>query len=102
AHATPRSPHSFPTRRSSDLVATAKECDTIIRDDTGGEMLTLPPTLVGSMQDGEFQRFNSSGVVNTALAKYVLGLGPDPQITPRTDRKSTRLNSSHVKISYAV
>src|SRR5437868_8380650 len=27
---------------------------------------------------------------------------PDPQARPRIDRKSTRLNSSHVSISYAV
>src|SRR3712207_6917793 len=27
---------------------------------------------------------------------------PYPRMTPRTDRKSTRLNSSHANISYAV
>ncbi len=69
---------------SGECVATAKECDTIIRDDTGGEMLTLAPNLIGSMQDGEFQRFTSAGVVDTRLVKYQLGLGPNPLVTART------------------
>src|SRR5690554_7567613 len=30
------------------------------------------------------------------------GPGADPEARPRGDRKSTRLNSSHVRISYAV
>src|SRR5690606_39450506 len=29
-------------------------------------------------------------------------MGPEGMLYPETDRKSTRLNSSHVKISYAV
>lgn len=69
---------------NGECIATAAECDTIVRDDTGAEMLTLPPNLVGSMQDGQFIRFTSAGVVDTRLAKYGLGLGPNPLTTPRT------------------
>src|SRR5690606_41843105 len=77
--------HSFPTRRSSDL---------------------LQRVAIG---------FGIAAVVGIALGAVVgqsiwamRGLDPIFQITaPRAmpttaDRKSTRLNSSHVKISYAV
>src|SRR5690606_40863696 len=36
------------------------------------------------------------------LSKNQPGHGPLPELGLRRDRKSTRLNSSHVKISYAV
>src|SRR5690606_39429556 len=39
--------------------------------------------------------------VRRASRKAMNGLG-NTEETPETDRKSTRLNSSHVKISYAV
>src|SRR5207302_10710299 len=65
-----RHPHSFPTRRSSDLG------DTRARTEDNYQKAVLTE---------EERRFFS-------------GLG---QVKNR-DRKSTRLNSSHVKISYAV
>src|SRR5688572_32043230 len=37
-----------------------------------------------------------------ALVQQVFPGEPRPQVTVRTDRKSTRLNSSHSQISYAV
>src|SRR5436309_8713784 len=64
--------HSFPTRRSSDLVV--------------------------------FASFNKADMESGAVLRGSLGFTLTQNIftmIPR-DRKSTRLNSSHVKISYAV
>src|SRR2546426_8551587 len=46
--------------------------------------------------------FSFSGL-KTAVRQQVRDLGVDPEhATPEEDRKSTRLNSSHLVISYAV
>src|SRR5690606_41044801 len=75
-YAHPRDLHSFPTRRSSDLRCGAEAVDRGAgRADRGGNFLRTsgaPGDLIKSEE-------NTKG-----------------------DRKSTRLNSSHVKISYAV
>src|SRR5690606_40209073 len=47
---------------------------------------------------------HAAQIIST-VSEYTLGPGvwsPVPPITPSQDRKSTRLNSSHVKNSYAV
>src|SRR5262245_64039836 len=43
-------------------------------------------------------------VVHTLACAHLhhLELGADPHLAPHVDRKSTRLNSSHLGISYAV
>src|SRR5207249_5861033 len=73
--------HSFPTRRSSDLY-----------DFTGP-----PPSPLAE--------FSTSVEVDdaplTAEVNTILGASNVP-LPSNTDRKSTRLNSSHVSISYAV
>src|SRR5439155_21348216 len=51
---------------------------------------------VPAMQDGVRARRDDLVQVRAA------GAGADPTADPRQDRKSTRLNSSHVAISYAV
>src|SRR5699024_12722400 len=67
--------HSFPTRRSSDLTATAQ----------------IP------------SRWTVSTTGHTApWPNGDLATIADSSRTHGTDRKSTRLNSSHVSISYAV
>src|SRR5204862_6961371 len=82
--------HSFPTRRSSDLV------------ELGGEFSILA---------GGIHRYRSDGlgfqaVVSDGDFARILGfqrVAPDRRVRRRPlDRKSTRLNSSHVEISYAV
>src|SRR5438876_7967532 len=77
APAAPRALHSFPTRRSSDLFESA-------------QLL-----LLGAVHRGE----------NDAVGSWALWTGsvrePTASFSPR-DRKSTRLNSSHPSISYAV
>src|SRR5690606_41821957 len=84
--------HSFPTRRSSDLHFHQGQADSVHRD---GPLLHHPPRQplghADPKQDGIFMgdaRLDDAGSIHVPLDKV--------------DRKSTRLNSSHVKISYAV
>src|SRR5690606_39849200 len=98
--APPRDLHSFPTRRSSDLQRAAD------------------PAFLRIDRAGEAQRGHGGFAVTVHVAdrdetrhrREPRGLGdrsPTGRGTPFLqerlgDRKSTRLNSSHVKISYAV
>src|SRR5439155_19496422 len=75
--------HSFPTRRSSDLST------------------SQPPSLNGKLRRQESQQSAaSSSYAVRAIEESVSGT-VSGRILYR-DRKSTRLNSSHVAISYAV
>src|SRR5699024_12082712 len=77
--------HSFPTRRSSDLLL-----DQHVTDKTKLLVLNTPSNPTGAIMSEEDAR---------AVAQYCL----DHNIlVVAEDRKSTRLNSSHVSISYAV
>src|SRR5207302_2224430 len=83
-------PHSFPTRRSSDLPYS--------------DIPSLYDMYVqASVHQRPNERFGMEVFRNTANDPQAipmdLPVGPDYVIG---DRKSTRLNSSHVKISYAV
>src|SRR5690606_41828944 len=83
--------HSFPTRRSSDLAAGYGL-------DSGGTLLARRTLLVLTL----LLAFIAM-IPGPALADE--GGNPASVYFPQTghkDRKSTRLNSSHVKISYAV
>src|SRR5690606_40252190 len=72
--------HSFPTRRSSDLGSSKDSLD-LLRD-AGVDLTTAAP------YDAAFATMEEYlNTLEEALSE---------------DRKSTRLNSSHVKISYAV
>src|SRR5699024_12727256 len=101
-YAPPHSPPpSFPTRRSSDLTAAAHR-----------KILTLPPAAAFCSE--ELYTFsNTRGTERMKVGRKVAMTssrvavsGTCPMGTPAqmvsTDRKSTRLNSSHVSISYAV
>src|SRR5437773_3287379 len=46
--------------------------------------------------------FGSEPPASTALSPPNAGCAPPATTRPHTDRKSTRLNSSHITISYAV
>src|SRR5690606_41550169 len=96
------SPRSFPTRRSSDLGPGQALCiprGAVHRFDNHGSedvkaLCVITPAAIGP----QFFR-ESAAVINEA------GGGPPDRakmIDVMRDRKSTRLNSSHVKISYAV
>src|SRR5690606_41028797 len=87
--------HSFPTRRCSDLYPSSgaifldgvdlREYDTKFLRDNIGLVLQKNHIFKGSIADNI--RY---GKISASLEEVV------------EDRKSTRLNSSHVKISYAV
>src|SRR5439155_21840241 len=85
--------HSFPTRRSSDLGATEEyvfdNFTFFSRRIAEGSRLRLIVSSINST--GTEKNYNSGGVVAAETGKDA-----------KTDRKSTRLNSSHVAISYAV
>src|SRR5699024_12711365 len=82
-------PPSFPTRRSSDLMSSVP-----LAQRAGGPDLARGLSLLG------IALANMVGWLRgrewTVLLKQREGTGLD-----RTDRQSTRLNSSHVSISYA-
>src|SRR5690606_41981261 len=92
--ATPQKQHSFPTRRSSDLLEPAA-------------LAGVPGIArVHGDRDGYLAR---AGLDSRAMAQathLVWATGgsmvPADEMQAYLDRKSTRLNSSHVKISYAV
>src|SRR5690625_5490312 len=73
-----RTIHSFPTRRSSDLKESAK------------------------VKKSRKRLKKSSKCMHFELLLFIFGGVKLAIISPGLDRKSTRLNSSHVAISYAV
>src|SRR5437868_9451980 len=83
---------AFPTRRSSDLV------DHRLGDALVGAPAKhrLQPRRAVDHRRGEDHR------VEGALGGAIVELGQDRAQVGEEDRKSTRLNSSHVSISYAV
>src|SRR5690606_39744083 len=89
--------HSFPTRRSSDLGLLSDY--EIGRKGRIAEPLHLPAGASHYQPIGWDDAFRKIGLTLRSLSS------PDEAVfytSGRTDRKSTRLNSSHVKISYAV
>src|SRR5207253_6929238 len=87
--------HSFPTRRSSDLA----ELDVVRRPHLG---FSYHPSMAeesrgtGPCPAVRHAGYRLFGSASGGSAKF-----PET-LQPWTDRKSTRLNSSHVAISYAV
>src|SRR5690606_41545441 len=81
--------HSFPTRRSSDLTfsSSVRRASTVAAAATAPARTNLPAPMTFPCR-----RCVCCPCVREGRASVLLGV----------DRKSTRLNSSHVKISYAV
>src|SRR5699024_12040724 len=108
----------FPTRRSSDLLnQTWKKYQKNIEQiqdwepDKGKTDMFLKEikTLLGCTKDIPFVLLFFVGTFNNNAfvapyneSKMMLCLPIEQQISDIVDRKSTRLNSSHVSISYAV
>src|SRR5205814_10014040 len=95
----PRDLHSFPTRRSSDLVT----------EDAVREIDELGRKLVPFLERFAFAFAGDRKPMRELVGVIVRGF--DEQVALRAgdsiardigDRKSTRLNSSHLGISYAV
>src|SRR5690606_41896915 len=82
----PRDLHSFPTRRSSDLPLCLRK--------SGTGKLANPYTGMPGLRPG-FRPHQSKADSQNMVLQLAQGYRC-------SDRKSTRLNSSHVKISYAV
>src|SRR5690606_39354180 len=92
----PRALHSCPTRRSSDL-------DGAMQMNGNGELVTVQQY----WKQWKDPRFVVMVLVNHDLNQVtweqrVLAGDPKYREAQNVDRKSTRLNSSHAKISYAV
>src|SRR5690606_41647959 len=92
--------HSFPTRRSSDLAAVWM----IVSNNSpqGAAFFNSSNSLVGYLlkQQADVVQFFSLAEANEALTNE--NAEALQKLLLLQDRKSTRLNSSHVKISYAV
>src|SRR5690606_40297178 len=90
-----RALHSFPTRRSSDLlVSQAHWGHWLVDDHTEYESTPSNPWHY-IIADNVIDPMNSNSIGLVGKYRYNFTGGSE-------DRKSTRLNSSHVKISYAV
>src|SRR5206468_7095411 len=91
-----RHPPSFPTRRSSDLT---KRITVYVRPDRTGRVASEIRNDI-TVCEGAVQKAYSDVSPGYSFARfmasYYTGMGP------YGDRKSTRLNSSHDQISYAV
>src|SRR5690606_41530486 len=97
-----RSPHSFPTRRASDLLVKNpvgfNEVLRMLTAETGGLEV---PTLI-AINDLDADGRDVSWLWDVDFELLADGGGPLGTTGIRgADRKSTRLNSSQVKISYA-
>src|SRR5690606_42133464 len=94
----PRPLHSFPTRRSSDLAASLTTLPLLPRL----VFLVVGPAVdvkLIALQAGTFGR---AFAARFAPLTFAVAVGCAVVAGLVLDRKSTRLNSSHVKISYAV
>src|SRR5690606_41580629 len=98
----PRSALSFPTRRSSDLLhpvdspTAPTDCDLVI--EAVREDLQTKRELFSELEKVCPQRTVFATTTSSLPVTSIAAALADPS---RLDRKSTRLNSSHVKISYA-
>src|SRR5205085_12016131 len=97
AYVVDRDQHSFPTRRSSDLVLRSAAARTEPANAQADEI---------DLADTKPARGAERGAERRATVRYAVDLTaslvPFHQNMRGRDRKSTRLNSSHSQISYAV
>src|SRR5207253_7449718 len=99
SHLAPRALHSFPTRRSSDLIGVIPTV--VVKKEPGSESRPRWPAYAQAERKIRCcSRRSVSGSVYQSQGS-VVSIAPNLH-SPRQDRKSTRLNSSHVAISYAV
>src|SRR5207249_8577027 len=95
SHAVSLDLHSFPTRRSSDLRGALEHPASRLAEHDRA----AAETIAGGMPAAPSRRRPCHSAPNLARVQGPPRPGTD---RPRRDRKSTRLNSSHVSISYAV
>src|SRR5690606_40100374 len=93
---------SFPTRRSSDLSFVLPIGSTVNMDGTSLYQ-AVAVVFLAQMHFIDLSFGQQATIVLTAtLASIGSAAVPSAGLVMLIDRKSTRLNSSHVKISYAV
>src|SRR5207248_11230266 len=92
AYADPRALHSFPTRRSSDLLERSRHMTSHGRQERH----------VLAAQRLDLMTLTQREHGDRAAFGYARNEIVDARDSPERDRKSTRLNSSHRTISYAV
>src|SRR5690606_41790552 len=94
--------HSSPTRRSSDLRGGSWDEDRWPAGGAAGRSQLHSIDHADSKQvEAEFQGAGGQVAQGEAAVPALGGLGLQYGALLEEDRKSTRLNSSHVKISYA-
>src|SRR5690606_40983043 len=94
--------HSFPTRRSSDLTLyQAAVLQAAEQAAHRGSRDACGPCDDGGVRRG-LQLVEDDELLKAESEARSAALAVADESPPSTDRKSTRLNSSHVKISYAV
>src|SRR5690606_41130846 len=93
-----RALHSFPTRRSSDLGAIADAHVALAA--VGAERHEDDPRAFVDQAAGQLGEL--AVIADQHPDRAAVGLDDVDRVSAVEDRKSTRLNSSHVKISYAV
>src|SRR5690606_40641270 len=89
--------HPFPTRRSSDLTATTLDALVLAYTVVAAGVTWQLAVLIGVHKVRSWiSRTRVRRAIDAVTGTALIGFGV------ALDRKSTRLNSSHVKISYAV
>src|SRR5690606_40937089 len=88
--------HSSPTRRSSDLGMNASTFSARVTIATFSDIYSAVTSAIGTLK-GPLH-----GGANEGVMRMLQEIGDPAVAADWVDRKSTRLNSSHVKISYAV
>src|SRR5205814_9582390 len=96
-HPSPSPPpsHSFPTRRSSDLPVGVTSNWLVSREESEPHLKSVPASIG---HDPGLKTLVPSRLCASCVSKLIQ---PRLLVYPQ-DRKSTRLNSSHLGISYAV
>src|SRR5205814_7247734 len=93
--------HSFPTRRSSDLTQRGRHAARVLSgielDDIGGDERNAQS--LEHRQHFAYREATGLAVRDSRRERGIEGVEVDRDVQ---DRKSTRLNSSHLGISYAV
>src|SRR5690606_40393429 len=91
--------HSVPTRRSSDLLVVEHQVPRVgLRDDHA--LRAVESAIAADLEEALDLLVDPADRLH--VAELVHGTGHGERLAQGQDRKSTRLNSSHVKISYAV
>src|SRR5699024_11906810 len=102
SHPTHRHLYSFPTRRSSDLEDINLTDYSTVNNTVTHDIRLLLGRILGTTEDFYWEYGNKKLGNRHLLITGKSGQGKTYFLQTLLDRKSTRLNSSHVSISYAV